>query len=276
VSEAQEQAPLRLTVPYRARFDECGPDGSLRSAGFVRWAQDCAWVHSERLGFSRAWYADRGLGWLVRCAELNIRGSIALGETIEVTTEITGFRRVWARRRTGFRRETGEEIATALTDWVLVDARGAPTRLPEEFSGPMGGRLGSFTPGRVLLPPAPSDASVRPISVRPADLDPMAHANNAAFVDYLDESLGPAGVAGWSGRLPRRYRLEYLAPARPGSGLNAQTWPMGDGVAHRLIAGDGSDVLRATLDGRTAREDLRRTLTERRPTHAPGKDTGVD
>ncbi len=28
------------SVGYRARFDECGPDGVLRSSGYLRWAQD--------------------------------------------------------------------------------------------------------------------------------------------------------------------------------------------------------------------------------------------
>ena len=47
-----------------------------------------------------AWYAERGLWWLVRCAELNLLADVAMGETVTVTTTIVGYRKVWARRRT--------------------------------------------------------------------------------------------------------------------------------------------------------------------------------
>ena len=36
----------------------------------MRYAQDLAWQHSTDLGFGREWYAEHGLTWLVRAAEL--------------------------------------------------------------------------------------------------------------------------------------------------------------------------------------------------------------
>jgi acyl-ACP thioesterase len=268
-------APLGLTVAYRARFDECGPSAVLRSSGLMRWAQDCAWIHSERLGFGREWYSARGLWWLVRCAELNIVGDVAMGETISVTTTVVGYRKVWARRRTEFARAGGERVATALTDWVITDARGAPTRVPDEFVALMGGRVPTFTPGRVLLPPAPPDASRSDLDPRPADIDPMAHVNNAAYIDYFDESLAQAGDAAWATRLPRRYRLEYVAAAAPGERLTAETWPLADGFAHRLTGPAGAELLRATLDAQTGHDEFREAVLARRPRHAPGKDSGA-
>src|ERR687895_2512270 len=55
-------APSRAhAVPYRIRFDECGPDGLVRASALLRYVQDAAWVHSDSAGFGRAWYADRAL-----------------------------------------------------------------------------------------------------------------------------------------------------------------------------------------------------------------------
>ena len=119
----------RASVAYRARFDESDPNGLLRSAGLLRYAQDAAWIHSEKLGFTREWYAERGLWWLVRCAELLLTGDIRMGETVIATTEIVGYRKVWARRRTEVARESGEVVAILLSDWVITDSRGAPTRV---------------------------------------------------------------------------------------------------------------------------------------------------
>ena len=60
----------RLTRTYRVRFDEAGPDGNLPAEGYLRYAQDLAWIHSETAGFGREWYGARGLTWLARAIEL--------------------------------------------------------------------------------------------------------------------------------------------------------------------------------------------------------------
>src|SRR5215213_5141450 len=66
---------------YRVRFDEAGPDGLVRSSALLRYAQDVAWRHSEHLGFDRGWYQARGLGWVVRGLELEVREPIPMGHT---------------------------------------------------------------------------------------------------------------------------------------------------------------------------------------------------
>src|SRR4051812_35975653 len=69
---------------YRVRFDEAGPDGRMRTSALLRYAQDVAWRHSEQLGFDRAWYVARGLGWVVRGCELEVREPIPIGHTLRV------------------------------------------------------------------------------------------------------------------------------------------------------------------------------------------------
>jgi acyl-CoA thioesterase FadM len=134
-----------------------------------------------------------------------------------------------------------------MTDTV----RGTPTRIPDEFPGVMAAPPGSFEPVRVPLPPAPSDA-VRHVSrVRPRDLDPMGHVNNATYADYLEEALAAAGERAQPaiGGTPRHVRLEYLLPAGPGAELAGEAWPQaaegGDGWAWRLSDGDGRELARA-------------------------------
>jgi acyl-CoA thioesterase FadM len=222
--------PARIVVPYRARFDECGPDGTLRASTLLRWAQDVAWIHSERLGFGRAWYTDRNLGWVVRGLDMEIRAPIPMGATADVTTIVTGMRRVMARRRTEVTLPDGTLAAWAETDWVMTDAlRGAPTRVPAEFPSLFSVPPGGFEPIRVdpSTTPSPSgDARriERRFTVRPQELDPMAHANNATYVDWLEETIAAAGGAAILSILPRRYRLEYLAAAAPCADLLSVCW----------------------------------------------------
>jgi acyl-CoA thioesterase FadM len=244
-----------VTVPYRIRFDECGADGVVRTSALLRYAQDVAWIHSERLGFDRPWYADRGLAWVVRAAELGIVARVALGDTLSITTAITGFRKVWARRRTEARLEDGTLALWGHTDWVMTDHRGMPGRVPPEFPAAFAVAPGPFEPGRVPLPPTPPDAAVHVTRVRPQDIDPMGHVNNAAYLDYLEEALIAAGDGARAAMdaIPRRVRLEYVQPAAPAAVLDGAAWSQptegGTAWAWRLCdpAADGRELARGLV-----------------------------
>jgi acyl-ACP thioesterase len=234
---------LRHAATYRVRFDEAGPDGLLRTSGLLRYAQDVAWRHSEAAGFDRGWYASRGLGWVVRAAELEISAQVPMGAELEVTTEVVGFHRIWARRRAECRLD-GSLAGWVQTDWVILDARGRLARVPPELVErfPADSLSGSLL--RVPLR-EPAVVTVRhELTVRPHELDPMNHVNNAVFVDWLEEAL--AGLAPLAA-CPRRYRLEYAAAASPGARLILEAWQDGAAWSARLTGRDGTVVLRASI-----------------------------
>jgi acyl-CoA thioester hydrolase len=242
---------------YRVRFDESTPSGLARTSALLRYAQDVAWAHSEALGFDRVWYAERGLAWLVRAADVAVLAPIPLGSSLDVVTTVTGHRRVWARRRAEIRLDGADDgsgealVAWVHTDWVLIDARGRITRVPEVFGTTFPAPLVNDTLGRVAVPAAPPSAARQRFRVRPHELDPMDHVNNAVYVDWLEDAVIAAGSDGTGAastqKIPRRYRLEYAAAAAPGVELETETWPESQGWAHRTTAG-GTDVLRARLD----------------------------
>jgi acyl-CoA thioesterase FadM len=232
---------------YRVRFDEAGPDGLLRPSGVVRYLQDLAWQHSEAAGYDRAWYRARGLIWVVRAVDLTLVGGVAYGETARASTEVTGWRRVWARRESEVRRADGGLIARASIDWVLLGESGRPTRVPpdiEAFADPGA----TFAPLRLDLPAVPAGSAVHRVRVRPQDLDPMGHVNNATYLDYVDEALAAVGgPAAFTGAAPRRVRLVYLGPALPGSELVCACWPLADGWACRMSDGSGVELVRGLV-----------------------------
>jgi len=237
---------------YRVRFDEAGPDGALRTSGFMRYAQDLAWQHSADLGFGRAWYAERGLTWLVRAAELVVSAAPEMGSTITARTAIVGIRRVFARRRGEFTLADGTPAGWVHTDWVLIDGRGALTRIPAIFPDTFGGAELMGSVGRIPLPPTPPAAVHRRFAVRPHELDPMDHANNAVYLDWLEESIldaaGPAAGRAAATDLPRRYRMEFALAAEAGADLDGAAWPDGEGWSYRLAGADrGEDRFRATV-----------------------------
>jgi acyl-ACP thioesterase len=234
---------------YRVRFDEAGPDGLLRTSGFMRYAQDLAWLHSTALGFGREWYAERGLTWLVRAAELVVLAGVPMGTNVVARTEVVGIRRVFARRRGAFRLADGTPAGWVHTDWVLIEARGVLTRIPPVFSEMFGGDELTGSVGRLALPPTPAAAERRTFTVRPHELDPMAHVNNAVYLDWLEEAVVAAGGGDANDWLPRRYRLEFALAADEGAPLDAAAWPDGDGWSFRLTHHEsGADLFRARLE----------------------------
>ncbi len=242
-------ADARLERTYRVRFDEAGPDGRLRSSGYLRYAQDLAGIHSEGAGFGRDWYGERGLTWLVRAVELDILSDVASGTELVVSTEVVGFRRVWARRRSQFHPAgAGRPAAEAITDWVLLNSRGAPTRVPAELVKHFGDGVTDFTPLRLELQAAPLDASSVQMSVRRSELDPMGHVNNAAYLDYMDEQFLASGAPSAYLPVPRRYRAEFINSAEAGIALDGRGWRDKGAWCYRLEAQGGREMLRARLE----------------------------
>lgn len=216
-----------ITIPYTVRFDECGPDGLARTSTLLRYAQDIAWVHAEQMGINRDWSRAHGLTWLVRAAEVAVLRPIPIRAALQVTTRLGGARRVLARRRTEVRLEDGTLASWGHTDWVVIDDRGRPARLPPDFLELVSVVAGGFEPCRVSLAAEPSGAVVTRFGVRPQDLDPLAHVNNGAYVDYLEEAVLAAGSPGEAAvrRLPRLLRVDYVVPAEPGMRLRSVAWP---------------------------------------------------
>jgi acyl-CoA thioesterase FadM len=250
--EVGVRAADTCSAPYRVRFDEAGPDGLLRTSVALRYAQDLAWYHSAQRGFDRAWYAARGLAWLVRAAEVAIVGEARVGDELVGTTRVLGWRRVWARRQTDLVDATGALVASARIDWVLLDARGGPVRIPPDF-GDFGAPEATFPLGRVTLGEPPPGADRGRFAVRPQELDPMDHVNNAAYADWLEERVIAAGRdAGLRAvrAIPRTVRLEYARAAEPGAAMSAVTWADGDGSGWSCRVADAHerDVLRARLE----------------------------
>ena len=161
---------------------------------------------------------------------------------------VVGWRRVWARRRTEFHDAEGALVAWVHIDWVLLDDRGAPTRIPPEFDAVFGAPQATFGLARVDLGEVPPDAG--PLDVH----GPAA----GARPDGPRQQRGLRGLArrgGHRGRrrsatraIPRLVRLEYARAAEPAARFVADAWPDDGGWVCRVADADGSDLLRSRLE----------------------------
>jgi acyl-CoA thioesterase FadM len=239
-----EPAEARHVEPFRVRFDEAGAEGTLRTSAYLRWMQDAASVHSSSAGYTREWYLEQGIFWVVRHLDLRVHAPSHPGEVLDVSTEVLGFRRIWARRRSEFHSADGTLAAEADIDWVLTTAAGRPTRVPEEIVERFPALETDYAPARLDMPATPAGAFIATRRAEAHELDPMGHVNNAAYLDQFEAVLDAIGLGGQRSAIPRHLTVEYLAPATPDAELVWRVWSVPEGAAGILSTAEGGTLVR--------------------------------
>lgn len=252
---------------YTAPIDVCHHEldafGRVQPAVYLRYLSQAAVDASTAAGFDAGWYARAGAFWLVRRSTFELARPARAGERLEVRTWVEDFRRVRSHRRYELRDPRGELLLDGRTDWVFVDAlSGRLRRVPEEMAGRFGigpEAAGRERPGWIAPAPPPAPARV-PYRVRFADVDSLAHVNNAAYLEVLTQAtLDVLDGAGWTldrlceaGSIPELATadVEYLEAARYRERLETVTWlaPGPDLGIHQRIerADDGRPMVRAS------------------------------
>lgn len=250
--------PLTHVRTFRVRHYECGPEGWVHPATYLRYMQEAAFDASAAAGYDLARYVAMGCHWLIRETEIDYLRPLQYGEVFELKTWVADFRRVRSRRAYDFRlADSGVPVARAHTDWVFLDtATERPASIPEEMRGAF------FPEGRVpeaeprerfpdLSPPGGAFRQRRRVERR--DLDPAGHVNNAVYVTYVEACGRQWALAEGRGvakpRLPRQHRIEYRLPALLGDELVLITWAAesdeGLGVRYTWVRRAADDTLLA-------------------------------
>ena len=138
------------------------------------------------------------------------------------------------------------------TDWVLLGGDGRPARMPDEIAAWFAAEP-TFERSRVPIPATPPHATRLATRVRPLDVDPMGHMNNAAYLDVVEEvmaHLPPGGddLAPDVHPVGCHYRIGYLQPALPGARLEVAAWrPDATSVACRICDDGGTELTRVLI-----------------------------
>lgn len=125
----------RHALTFTALPEHIDALGHVNNAVWLQWVQDIAVAHWEAVanGAHKAAYV-----WVVTRHEIDYRGNIGLGESVDACTFIPAGP-VGARfdRRVDFTSATGKVIVSALTTWALIDrASGRLMRVPAEVAAP--------------------------------------------------------------------------------------------------------------------------------------------
>lgn len=119
--------------------------GHVSNVAIVRWIQDAAWAHSERIGLDHAKYMSLGAVFVIRKHEIEYLRSAYGGETIDIYTHVQWWKAAASERHTRIlRHSNGQVIARATTLWAYVSAATQkPTRIPESVSDAFGQPCGN-------------------------------------------------------------------------------------------------------------------------------------
>ncbi|WP_341858989.1 acyl-CoA thioesterase [Qipengyuania sp. GPGPB31] len=124
-----------FTRSFTAEARHIDEMGHVNNAVWVQWIQDMATAHWD----AAARPEDREqFVWLVVRHEIDYRGNIDLGQSVEGTTWIEGGARgAKSLRRVDFRDAAGRVIVSAATTWAMLDrTSGRPARVRPEVIAP--------------------------------------------------------------------------------------------------------------------------------------------
>jgi acyl-ACP thioesterase len=232
VSPPHEFVPLpaqgrRFTHARRVRLGDVTASGRLRLDALARYLQDVAGDDVRDAGIHAP--------WVMRRLALKLGQLPRFNDDVELVTFCSGTGSRWAERRTTLTVD-GRVAAEAVAIWVYVNPdTGAPAALEEWFFDLYGEASGSRkVSGRLRLPPPPPDAEVRAWPLRVSDFDVLAHVNNAAYWEAVEEELARSAVGA---RLVGA-ELEHKAAVEPGEVLELRTVAADGHLAVWLTSGD--------------------------------------
>lgn len=184
----------------RVRLGDVAASGRLRLDALAAYLQDVAADDVDEVGIQGAWVLRR---MVLRLGDLP-----RFRDDVRLATFCSGTGSRWAERRTTV--FVGERAAVeAVALWVYIDASGRPAPLEawflEHYATAANARKVS---GRLQHRAPPDGAEHRPWLLRRADFDVLAHVNNAASWQAVEEEVARVGP----GRRLVGAEIEYRAP----------------------------------------------------------------
>jgi acyl-CoA thioester hydrolase len=268
--------PLTHIRSFRVRHYECDAFGHLNNTNYVRYMQETAFDASAAAGYDQERYRQMGVQWLIHATEIEYLQPVYFGDTVEVKTWVADFRKVSSRRAYEITlAKSGELAARGFSDWAFLEAgSGKPAMIPAELANGFfpEGQPKTFPPRPPFwkTPPAPAGAFKVRLRVAWQDIDTIQHANNAVYLEYIEEcAMQVIAAYGWPVQrmlaegcavLIRQHQIEYLLPALLDDELEILTWVSNvrrsTAIRHYLITRVSDGVLLARVNSLGVWTDL--------------------
>ncbi|MFW5920615.1 MAG: thioesterase family protein [Polyangiales bacterium] len=252
---------IPLALPRHA----VSPRDTARAGDVWRVFQEAAVEASTRAGWSPERYREAGTAFVVRGMTVRHHRETTYGRTLRARTWVWNFKRdMLSTREVRLEDERGP-VASATQEWVHVDASLRLVRASEELKA-------AFPPYEeggesVQLPEhEPREGALRTMRLRAwyTWMDPLAHANHPAYVDWCDEQtsrvMAQAGLDPFALQ-PVADRAGFRAGVTAPEQVTVETRRRGvtaEGdvvLGHRIVREDGALAAQLTTVRRLATGD---------------------
>lgn len=163
--------------------------GRLKTSMLLYYLQKAAGGHSALLGVNDDVLIDKNLFWAVTRHYLVINRLPRLGEKVTVETWPMPTSRVAYPRAVAFYDENGQELARAVSLWVLMDIENRTMVLPGKSGVDVNGILRGNEVELFKFPLPKELPNERTVTVTYSLLDKNGHMNNTRYLDWVNDLL---------------------------------------------------------------------------------------
>lgn len=238
-----------------------GPRQVARAGEVWRLFQELAIQASTAVGWSPDRYLEQGTAFVVYGMTAVHHREIAYGQRLRARTWVHDFKRDTLTRRQIRLSDAQGPVAACTQQWAHVDASLRPARAPASLLAAL--PVERPDEPSIELPPTAEalDGPVHRFAFQPWHtwMDPLAHVNHPAYVDFCDEGTCRALVAAGvdpQGLVPVAEQVAFKVGALAGQQVEVRTRVVGrtaggDVILSHEIAGD-APFARATTVRRLA------------------------
>jgi acyl-ACP thioesterase len=221
------------------RLADVSPAGRVRLDAVARYLQD---LSADDTADSALPDAE---AWVVRKTVIEVVAFPRYLEPMALATWCSGTGSHWAERRISIRGEAGA-VVDAATTWVHFDrASGRPSRIPDGFHTIYGEAAGGRrVKARLDHPDPPSDPRPGGFAwpLRFTDFDVLAHVNNAAYWQIVEQALAGRPAL----RAPMRAEVQHRTAVERGAAVEVLEVDRSDGGLGLWVEADG--IVAATAE----------------------------
>lgn len=184
---------MEYSMQYHIGYFGTDSDLCLTPSSLAVYLQDLAIAHSNAIGYTLEWLAERKKGWAIINWHIIINRLPHFGETIKVVTWSTKCRRMQAERSFEVLDEKGNVIVSALSRWIFMDlAKRTPCFIENEMEEkytckrPM-----AIENEKYSMPKEQREnfSAERIFTVTRRDTDTNGHTNNTKYIEWAMDDI---------------------------------------------------------------------------------------
>lgn len=186
----------RYETEHTIGYFETNSQLSLTLSALMVYLQDTAILHSDSLGYTLDYLAERKRGWAVVNWHIAINRMPKRGETMRIWTWSNKIRRMQAERSYYVYDENGNVIIHVASRWIYMDLE---RRRPVPIEPDMEERYGdspicAIEQEKFTLPQVSEEETpiLREFTITRRDTDTNGHANNVKYIEWAMDDVPDA------------------------------------------------------------------------------------